>query len=282
MSDVIEDGSFRPGSPEEAAFAFARVGREMAELDGDKLAAINVDIPRAVVTALGALPALLALRPRIVAELPKFPIASLDKLHTYALAAWYAHLLSLPPAPPENAHKGLVDKAAALRSDLLVAAEALTHRNLLDSKHVAQIRSGKGHIDMASDLVALATLFTNNWADVTGKTAVTLEEIERAAALGPELLIALGVREQAPERSPSQIADQRRRAFTLLVRAYDDCRRAASYLRWSEGDAAKLAPSLFAKRSKTPKVASAPTTSGTAVASSSKPDVDGPPADCSS
>lgn len=256
MSDVIEDGNgLRPGSPQEAALAFTHVEAEMAALDADKLAAINVDIPRAVVTALGARPALLTLRPRIVEELPRFPLASLDKLETYALAAWYAHLLSLPAAPSENAHKLLVEEATALRSRMLVAAEALAHGNLLDAKHVAQIRSGKGHIDMASDLVALSTLFTNNWAAIEGKTVVTSDEIERAATLGPELLIALGVREQAPARSPSQIADQRKRAFTLLVRAHDDCRRAASYLRWTEGDAAKLVPSLFAKRPKASKPA---------------------------
>lgn len=256
MNDVIVDGNtLRPGTPQEAALAFTRVEAEMAALDGGRLAPINVDIPRAVVTALGARPALLSLRPRIVEELPRFPLASLDKLETYALAAWYAHLLSLPAAPTENAHKPLVEEATALRADLLIAAEALAHRKLVDPGHVAQIRSGKGHIDMASDLVALSTLFTNNWAAIEGKTVVTSDEIERAAILGPELLIALGVREQAPARSPSQIADQRKRAFTLLVRAYDDCRRAVSYLRWTEGDAAKLVPSLFAKRPKAGKSA---------------------------
>lgn len=259
--DVIVDGKWRPGSPEEAALAFARIEHELAELDADELAVINVDIPRAVVTALGALPALLSLRPRIVAELPSFPIASLDKLHTYALGAWYAHLLWLPSSPQSNEHKPLFEEAARLRAGLLVAAEALAHRGLLDSKHVAQIRSGQGHLDLANDLVALATLFTNNRDAIRGKTAVTRDEIERAATLGPELLIVLGAREKAPERSPEQLADQRRRAFTLLVRAYDDCRRAVSYLRWREGDASKMAPSLFSRRSrKKAKTASATTT----------------------
>jgi len=259
MNDVIANGDLRPGSPEEAARALALVEREIAALDGDKLAAINVDIPRAVVTALGALPALMSLRPRIVEEMPRFPIASLDKLHTYALAAWYAHLLTLPPTEPENGDKALIDEATALRSDLLVAAEALAHRKLLDAKHVAQIRSGKGHIDTANDLVALATLFTNEWDAVEGKTAVTMAEIERAATLGPRLLATLGMRQQVQDRSPAQLADQRRRAFTLLVRAYDECRRAVTYLRWSEGDANKIAPSLYGSRGKAKKNASTAT-----------------------
>jgi hypothetical protein len=41
---------------------------------------------------------------------------------------------------------------------------------------------------------------------------------------------------------------QRARAFTLLVNAYDACRQALAYLRWKEGDAESIAPSLFKKR----------------------------------
>lgn len=272
MNDVIANGDLRPGSPEAAALAFARVEREIAALDGDKLAAINVDIPRTVITVLRVLPSLLSLRSQMLDTFTRFPIASLDKLHTYALAAWYAHLLTLG-STPENAKKPLVEEATSLRENLLVAAEALAHRKLLDPKHVAQIRSGKGHVDMAGDLVALATLFTSDWDAIEGKTAVTWDEVERAAQLGPELMVALGAGVQAPDRSAAFLADQRRRAFTLLVRAYDDCRRAVTYLRWSEGDANEIAPSLFAKRTKKTK----PTNQG-ATSDDSAPAPEAPPA----
>lgn len=247
---AMTDTKHSPDSTEPAANALAKVEAEMAALQPTDLAPINVDIPRAVATALGARPALFALRPRIVKELPYFPIASLDELDTYALAAWYAHLLSLPAKPNESAHKPLVSEATALRSSLLVAAQALAHRNLVDPAHVEQIRRGLGHIDLASDLVALATLFTNSWSDIEGKTTVTLLEVERAQTLGPELLAAIGVRDGAVRRPASQLADRRRRAFTLFARAYDDCRQAVGYLRWKAGDAAKLAPSLAGPRTK--------------------------------
>ena len=42
--------------------------------------------------------------------------------------------------------------------------------------------------------------------------------------------------------------ERRVRAYTLFVRAYDQCRRAATYLRWGEEDADEIAPSLFANR----------------------------------
>ncbi|MBI5479925.1 MAG: hypothetical protein HY906_13755 [Deltaproteobacteria bacterium] len=43
--------------------------------------------------------------------------------------------------------------------------------------------------------------------------------------------------------------DRRDRAFTLLVNAYDTFQRAVTYLRWNEGDAGTIAPSLFDYRS---------------------------------
>ena len=35
--------------------------------------------------------------------------------------------------------------------------------------------------------------------------------------------------------------------FTLFARRYDQLRRAATYLRWEEGDADSVVPSIFAK-----------------------------------
>ena len=43
--------------------------------------------------------------------------------------------------------------------------------------------------------------------------------------------------------------DIRQRLFTLFVNAYDQARRAVGYLRWNEGDADQIAPSLYAGRS---------------------------------
>lgn len=45
-------------------------------------AAINVDVPAAAATVLGALVRLEAMRDEIVRNLPKFPIAMLDRLRS--------------------------------------------------------------------------------------------------------------------------------------------------------------------------------------------------------
>lgn len=238
----------KPSAPSEAAKAFALIEPELDRVE--KVVPINVDIPRAVSVAVGAVPHLKALRARFVDELPRFPIEALDKLMSYALGAWYAHLLALPAGPGQDGLKPLLDEASALRADLLVAAEALAHKGFVDASRVAEIRSGKGHLDTANDLVALAALFGESWNAVKHKTTVEWSDVERASKLGPELLVALGARNQPglPAPRAADPTDRRARAFTLLVRAYDQCRRGVTYLRWGEGDYDAIAPSLFAGR----------------------------------
>jgi hypothetical protein len=240
----------RPGMPKEAAVALASVEPEIAALSFSVLLSINVDIPRAVAVAIGALPHLRDLRPRLVAELPEHPIHTTDKIGTYALAAWYAHLLTLPTSKTEGMLEALLAEATPLREDLLVAAEALAHKKLLDPETVTDIRSGLGNLDKANDLVALAALFTQSWSHVHAKTTVERKDIERAAELGPLLLVALGAREQpGPGASkPTDLAERRVRAYTLFVNAYEEARRAVWYLRWHEDDVDDIVPSLFATR----------------------------------
>ncbi|WP_438000129.1 hypothetical protein WMF26_09900 [Sorangium sp. So ce185] len=238
----------KPAAPLKAATAFNEALPEIEALSADRLIAVNLDIPRVVSQVLGVLPGLLALRPDIAEQLQKHDVALLERLETYALAAWYAHLVWLSSGGTESALKPLVEEAVPLRENLLGDAEALARRGLLDAETVAEIRAGQGHIDTANDLVALSALFSGSWSEIAGKTAATEEEVNRAGELGPQLLAALGVREHGKGPGPTEAADTRARAFALLVHAYDQTRRAIAYLRWNEGDADTIAPSLYKGR----------------------------------
>jgi hypothetical protein len=237
----------KPGLPPDARAAYVQIENEFASVAEADFVTINIDIPQAVSLALGTIDGLAPLRSGIVEQLPKHSIASFDKLGTYALAAWYAHLLFLNETAPKNTVKELVEEANPLRANLLRDAEAAAGRGLVQAKTVEEIRSGQGNIDTANDLVALSALFSDNWKTLQGKTAATVKEVARAGELGALLLSALGVREYAPT-GPLPAADRRVRAFTLFWRAYDETRRAVSYLRWHEGDADDLAPSLYKGR----------------------------------
>lgn len=242
-------------SPSKSAEALALIKSEMAALGPADFATINVDVPQAVAVVLGVVPHLQALRPQLAKALPQHPLAGFDKLETYALATYHAHILWLPPETPENRVAALLEEATPLRENLLSDAEALARRKLLDPEAVLKIRADQGNIDKANDLVALSALFTTKWNAIKDKTAATPEEVRRAGELGPLLLAALGIREHAVALAPDAIAEQRRRAFTLFFRTYDETRRAILYLRWHEGDAEQLAPSLYKGRGGRPPAA---------------------------
>ncbi|WP_437994040.1 hypothetical protein [Sorangium sp. So ce145] len=123
------------------------------------------------------------------------------------------------------------------------------HRHIQRACHGASgTRAIQGYIDTANDLVAFSALFTASWSEVTGRTAATEEEVRRAGEIGPQILAALGVREHGKSPGPTEAADRRARALSLLVHAYDQTRRAIAYLRRDEGDADSIAPSLYKGR----------------------------------
>ncbi len=243
-------------APAEASAAFHEVLPEIRALRPDEVRPVNVDVPRAVTIALGAAPRIAALRAEILAAVPRTKVESIDGLETYAFAAYYAHLVALPTPKTESEKKALLDEASPLRKDLLVAAEALAAKGLVDGALVAKIRSGTGRTDAAGDLIALASLFTSVWPRVEDKTAVTAEEVERAGSLGARLLVALS-RDALPSANEETPGELRARTFTLLVRHYDECRRAIGYVRYHEDDADAIAPSLFARGPRARKVVAA-------------------------
>jgi hypothetical protein len=253
----------------EGEIALARVQHEIEALHRDQVRRINVHVPTAALVALGALPKLLALRDEIRARLPDHPIEALDKLRDYALAAAYAHALALPRDEGETNLRALVSEATPLRERLLSGAEALAKFGLLDAKRVAAIRRGTGHLDTAQDLTALGALFRNAWPAVASKTPVARADVERAVRLGAILLEALGQRRQGTDGSddPREAEERLAKAYELFFRAYDACRHAVHYLRWHQGDADEIAPSLLQSRRRSRRTAP------------DDPDVNAPPGD---
>ena len=211
---------------------------------------VNADIPTAASIALGAYGRMIQLRPLIVEQLPRHPVELLDELPSYAAAALYAHLISLPPAGNGERLNKLLDEAAPSRDALLLAAEALAPRGLLDADKVAGIRSGLGNLDRANDLAALADIFKQAWPQIASKTAVERAEVDRAASLGMELLVALGEKGLGERRaSTPEARELRARGFTLLINAYEQCTRAVAYLRAQEDDLDAYVPRFSPLRS---------------------------------
>lgn len=264
----------RSSSPQSAAEAYAAIQSKLDTFPEDDLVPINVDISSACALGLGAAELIKSLEADF-ATLPDFDHDAVAKLRIYALAAIYANAV-YTDSLNDRSLRALLEQASPLREGLLVAAEALAHRNLLSASRVAEIRSGQGHHDTADDLISLAALFRASWSDLEGKTAVTEEELRQAALLGSQLHAALGAKRVGAEgRTGSQeLWNTRHRAFSLFIHAYEECRRGVYYLRWHEGDADQLTPSLYRKRRRAPNEAPAETPEDTIDAPPDEPTPD--------
>lgn len=126
-------------------------------------------------------------------------------------------------------------------------ATALAKRRILDENQVNKLRGGSGYKTVAFEVVGLVGLLREHWNEIKGRSALQPEELERAGRRAQELVTAVGLREQSPAMV-SAAAAVRQRAYTLFFRAYDDVRRALTYLRWHEGGGDSIAPSLFVGR----------------------------------
>jgi hypothetical protein len=174
-------------------------------------------------------------------------LATFDRLRDYALALGLAHARYRGAKGPSDAVARLAEELSTLRGVLHADATALARRNIIDGTPLAKLRGGNGYKNLAFEVVGLVGLLREHWERIERRTALVPAELDYAARRAQQLVTALGIREQAPDAAAPVIL-LRRQAFTLLLRAYDQTRRAVSYVRWNEGDAERLAPSLFSGR----------------------------------
>jgi hypothetical protein len=226
---------------EDAQQAFERVKPELEALKMDELALMNVDLVSATSIALGVSERILAHRERM-AKLPEFDVQNVDKLIDYAKAAWYVYVTNLPAPEPADAAE-LVNEVSELRAKMLMWATPLVGAGKFDAAAIARIKEGAGNKDAAGDLVALVGLYRAKWEDVKSICGVTEQDLARGAVIGPAVFAMLSRREfQSTSTTDGSL--RVRRAWTLLDRAYNQCRRALGFLRFDEEDADTLAPSL--------------------------------------
>lgn len=228
--------------PAELEAAYARIEAELEQVAEARLAPLNVDPVHASSVVLAAAERLVPLRDEL-AKLHDFDLTHADRLADYARTVWFLHLIRPVPARPRliaDARR----EAEALRSKLLVWAKPFVAVGVFDAEVVANIRKRRSFEDHAADLVALSQLYRGAWERVRGKCDVSEADLARAAELGPMLFAWRSRREHAPDPQIAEHTLRLRRAWTLLDRAYAQCRRAVAYLRFDHGDADDLVPGL--------------------------------------
>lgn len=256
---------------------YKQIQPEFQTLRLDELVAVNLDIPAAVTTVVGACPEVFRLVPQIEKELPLFDVASLKKLELYAMALSHANTLYYLASQPSDPLQPLAEEGTRLREVLVADATALVQRGFLDGNRLKELRGSKGYKNLTFDLQLLAAWFRENFEKVASKSGIQLDELLRAEQIAARIVRAAGLREQGTA-SIAETSDNRIRAFTLFMRWYDQARRAVSFLRWNEDDVESIAPSLFAgrggrKRNETdiPPATTAPTDTAASAAAPTAP-----------
>jgi len=225
-----------------AELAFERVRPEAEALMLDQLSVLNVDLLSATSIAIGVAPGILKFRERM-ATLPEFQIRSVDSLEDYAKASWYVYITNLP-MPEGREVQNLEEEGKTLREKLLVWCAPLVSIGMFSQAAVDKIKEGSGKKDMASDLVSLVTLFRSRWDEVRPICGVSEENLARASKIGPALFALVSRRENEPSLTIPDGTLRVRRFWTLLDRAYGQCRRAIEYLQYGQGDIDTIIPSL--------------------------------------
>lgn len=235
-------------APVHASFqeAFAATAKDRAALFPDQLATINLDVEQVVATVLGTVPTIHNLR-ETASKLPDFDVAQLDALQSYAEALAHAQRIYRGATEPVDVLPELAARASELRDLLLADAKVLARRKLIDGNRLAELQGGNGYLAAGSDVGVLVDILRENWSTIASKSAVQATELDEADQLFERITKANAERSQ-PGRTAIAADDDRRRAYTLVLGAYDQARRAAAFLRWSQQDADKLVPSLWAGR----------------------------------
>ena len=202
----------------------------------------TLDASLAVETVLGKLPDLLRLRPLLAERYGEAAGQAIDRLPLLA-SATKRSAVELTLVRPIRDLTPLSKEVVAMHALLLADAQAMANRGALDLSRLDTCRSLVGYRNQYHSLLSIEALLRDAWPRVASRTFLTEADLDRARTLGQQMMAALGLRESSSANGAAN--EVRIRALSLLVETYEEVRRNVTHLRWHEGDADALAPSLW-------------------------------------
>jgi hypothetical protein len=164
---VMPDASTILGAESETlAQAFVETASERAAIVEPQH--ITVDVPSAVTTTYGSLPAIMALRAEIEATFKGFEVRHIDNLERYASAALYAHTRWLFAAEPSVPLQQLIAEAMKRRASLVSVLETASIYGLIPTEILQDLQGAKGHKNMAVDLIGVTGVLRQYWSALEG------------------------------------------------------------------------------------------------------------------
>ena len=236
--------------PTQPAFTHAldRLRPELEAIPSEQLEPIRLDIVEAVITALGVASTAKHYREEVRVEIGEAAALNIDHMEDAARACGHAYAQHLTQMHGADTVQ-MVEELSLQRRVLLAEARSLVSQKRFSPSVLVELVGGTGQKALCLDVLQLVAAFRAEWASVSNLTAVTVAELDHVEALASALATTLGENEHAMSPvSPS--ADLRERAYTYFVRTYDQVRRAITFVRWDEGDADQIVPSLSAGRTR--------------------------------
>lgn len=165
-------------------------------------------------------------------------------LKTAALAIKGAEILS---PGKQTIPKPDIKLARKLKKKYLNILEAVFSDNKEIEEKIKKILTGRGNLDLGSDLINIAVLISMHLETLTATGLMVQEEIEMLDPLGEQLLKWVG------QETEDHSRDKERRAWTYMARIYDDIREHARFIYRKDLDTWKRDyPNLLAVKSSTP------------------------------
>jgi len=246
---MTEGNTMAGGAQVLAEEAFVRLTPEMAAVPEGKLLPLNVDVEAVTAIVLGALPRISALRGQLLETYAVFDVERFDRLELYPWCLQHAQTLYLSASRKAECSAEVVDAGIQLRRRLRKEARMLAERGWIDGTRLAKLSRGKGYLDLSTDLGILLKVLQDAWPQLEGRCPVPAEDLATAADLTSVFVRAASRLQKTPEEVASA-QEWRRRAFTILHRAYNRIRLAVLYLRVDHGDGERIAPPLFPERNR--------------------------------
>lgn len=165
-------------------------------------------------------------------KMPGFEASAVERLQGLRWALWFA-CVELEASQPESKRKStqeVAQKLKAARKRLYGGLDLIWPEDKEIQDQVAKLRQGKGHADLAKDVMALTRLYKAREVEVQEwlKDQKLGEVLEEAGRLSPLLL---DLREEEGEKTNTEIMiGLQRRLFFLLQDTYDEIAAAGSYI----------------------------------------------------
>ncbi|MDQ2645198.1 MAG: hypothetical protein M3020_15380 [Myxococcota bacterium] len=220
---------------------------EFMALEPDDIRDVNLDITAIVGTMLAAHSTVVPRLEQLERAAPLLDRERMRRLDAYAMALRHAHTLYLIATDPPAKLRPLAARGMELRGLMLRDARDLLRRGRIQTARLDELLGPVGYKNLASDLLVLSGLFREHLPRIQGRCQTTEADIRSADAIAADILRAVGRKEQRSALI-AETVDVRKRAFTVVTALYDQVRRAIVFLRWNDGDADNIAPSLFIRR----------------------------------